>query len=268
MPTVESIRPEPAMGISRIKTLDSLAPSLVEQDLVSSRPLTPKVRQRSFSKHGLFKGKVSYHSAALSIDCKHAVLYNATDVVVFCLEPLEGPDPNPFPPVLRKRFANEQIFDVLLARKCLIIITNRRLFALDITRDENDSQFGPISHGDFDYSGIACHEDDTDLVVMLGQRQGNSKDGYIGRIKIIKFKVRVDGNGKPYDTATISLSGYDCPKLLSYNEATKTLVCITRIRNRVVSWELNHDFLPLLENPFDFMRNQYTEVGRTSSCQQ
>ena len=253
------------MRISRINTLASLAPSLVEQDLVSSRPLTPpKVRQRSFSKYGLFKGKVSYHTAGLSIDCKHAFLYNATDVVVFRLEPLEGPDPSPFPSVLRKRFTNEQIFDVLLARKCLIIVTNRRLFALDITRDDNDSQFGPIFHGEFDYSGITCHEDDTDLVVMLGQRQGNGKDGYIGRIKIIKFKF--DGNGKPYDTAIISLPSCDCPKLLSYNAATKTLVCITRIRNRVVAWELNHDFLPQLEDPFDFVRNQYTEVGRTSSC--
>ena len=254
------------MRISRINTLASLAPSLVEQDLVSSRPLTPKVRQRSFSKYGLFKGKVSYHSAALSIDCKHAVLYNATDVVVFCLEPLEGPEPSPFPPVLRKRFANEQIFDVLLARKYLVVVTNKRCFAFDINRDDNDSQYGPISHGEFDYSGIACHEDDTDLVIMLGQRQGNSKDGYIGRIKVIKFKSKFDGNGKPYDTAIIPLSGYDCPKLLSYNGATKTLVCITRIRNRIVAWELNHDFLPQLEDPFDFVKNQYTEVGRTSSC--
>ena len=237
----------------------------MEQDLVGSRPLTPQVYQRSFSKNGLFRGKVSYHFAALSIDCKHAVLYNETDVEVSRLEPLEGTNTSPFPPVLRKRFTNEKIFDILLARRSLIIVTNKSLLALDITRDEN-SQFGSISHGKFDYSGIACHEDGTHLVVMLGQRQGNSKDGYIARIKIIKFKF--DGNGKPFDTSIIYLSGHDCPKLLSYNAATKTLVCITRIRNRVVAWELNHDFLPLVEHPFDFVRNRYTEVGKTSSCQQ
>ena len=238
----------------------------MEQDLVCSRPLTPQVHQRSFSKHGLFKGKVSYHSAALSIDCKLAVLYNETDVEVFRLEPLKGSNPSPFPPVLRKRFTNEKIFDMLLARKTLFIITNKCLLALDITRDENNSKFCSIPHGEFDPSGIACHEDGTDLVVMLGQRQGNSKDGYMGRIKIIKFKS--DGNGKPYDTSIIPLSVHDCPKLLSYNAATKTLVCITRIRNRVVAWELNHDFLPVVEHPFDFVRNRYTEVGKTSFCQQ
>ncbi len=251
------------MHISRINTLDNLAPSWVEQDLIGSRSLTPQVHQRSFSKHGLFKGKVSYHSAALSIDCKHAVLYNAADVVVSRLEPLEGSNPSPFPSVFQRHFTNEKIFDILLARRSLIIVTNKALLALGITRDENNSQFGSVSHGDYDYSGIACHEDGTDLVVMLGQRQGNSKDGYRGRIKIIKFKF--DGNGKPYDTAIISLSGHDCPKLLSYNAATKTLVCITRIRNRVVAWELNHDFLPLVEHPFEFVRNRYSEVGKTSS---
>ena len=263
---MESIQSEPAREISRINTLDSLAPSCVEQDLVGSRPLTSQAYQRSFSKNGLFRGKVSYHSAALAIDCKHAILYNETDVEVSRLEPLEVSNPSPFPPVLRKRFTNEKIFDLLLARRSLIIVTNKRLLALDITRDEDNSQFGSISDGQFDSSGIACHEDDTDLVVMLGQRQGNSKDGYIGRIKIIKFKF--DGNGKPYDTSIISLSGHDCPKLLSYNAATRTLVCITRIRNRVVAWELNDDFLPLVEHPFDFVRNRYPEVGKTSSCQQ
>ena len=254
------------MNISRINTLISLAPSWVEQDLIGSRPLKPQVLRRSSSRHGRFRGRVSYHTAALSSDCKLAVLYNATDVVVYRLEPLEGSNPIPFPSVLRKRFTNENIFDILLARRSLVIVTNKCLLALDITRDENESQFGLIAHGEFDYSGIACHEDGTDLVVMLGQRQANSNDGYIGRIKIIKF--RFDGNGRPYDTAIITLSGHDCPKLLSYNAATKTLVCITRIQNRVVAWELNHDFLPLVEHPFDFVRNRYTEVGKTSSCQQ
>ena len=217
-----------------------------------------------FPKAKVFKAKVSWHSAALSTDCKHAVLYNTTDVEVFRLEPLDPSNRSPFPSILRKHFKNEHIFNILLSRRSVIIVTNKYLLALDIAQGDN-SHLGTISHGTFDYSGITCHEDDTHLVIMLGQRQGNIKDGYKSRIKIVKFKF---GERRPYDTATISLSGHDCPKLLSYNADTETLVCITRIQNRVLAWELDHNFSPLEEHPFEFVRNRYTEASKTLLSQQ
>ncbi len=263
MPTVESIQSEPAIEISPI---DNLPASGLEQDLIGSRPRTPQVvLQMGLPTYGLFNSTVSYHFAGLSIDCKHAVLYNVTDMAVFRLELLDPSNPSPFPSFLRHRFTNENIFNILLGRRSLIVVTNSRLLALDITQGNNGLQLGTISHGNFDYSGITCHENGTDLVIILGQRQGSSQNGYIGRIKIIKFKF---GEGRPYDISTISLSGHDYPKLLSYNADTETLVCITRIQNRVVAWKLDHNFLPLVDRPFDLVRNRYTEVGKTLLSQQ
>ena len=183
---------------------------------------------------------------------------------VFRLEPLDPSNPSSFPSILRKKFTDESIFNVILGRRSLIVVTDKCLLALDITR--GDENLGAIPHGKFDYSGITCHEDGTHLVIMLGQRQWDINKGYKGRIKIIKFNF---GKGKSYETDTISLPGRDCPRLLSYNADTKALVCITRVQNSIVAWELNHNFLPLKEDdPVVFARNRYTEVGKTSSSQE
>ena len=257
---------EPASSIARIDTRESLPASCLEQDLVGSRPERPKGYQLHTPEHGhgLFKSKPPYEFAGLSTDCKHAVLYSANQSVVFRLEPLNPSEPDSFPDILTQGFGTDEcILDILLGRRSMTIITNKCLLALDITRG-GSSRLGMIPHGNFDCSGITCHEDDTHLVIMLGQRR-NDKDGYRGRINIIKF--RFHGNEKPYHTATISLPGHDCPKLLSYGAATKTLVCITRIPNKVMAWELDNDFSPLLAHPFDFV-HRYTQVGKTSSCQQ
>ena len=260
----------PASSIARINTRESLAASCLEQDLVGSRPREPETHQLRFPEHGqgLFRSNISYHSAGLSIDCKHAVLYNDTRLVVFRLEPLNPSEPGSFPAILSKQFRqSEFILNIIMGQRSLIIVTNRGLLALDITRGGN-SPLGSIPHGDFDCSGITCHEDDTQLIVMLGQR-GRVRDGnldgdvYIGRIQIIKF--RFDGNGRPEHTDIISLTDHDWPKLLSYTAATKTLVCITRLRNRVMAWEMNDNFSTPPMYPFDFV-HRYTEVGKTSSC--
>ena len=251
---------EPASSITRIETRESLPASCLEQDLVGSRPGKPKGYQLHLPQygHGLFKSKAPYDFARLSTDCKYAVLYSAYQSVVFRLEPLDPSEPDSFHAILSKEFTDERILDILLGRRSMIIITNKCLLAVDITRGSS-SRLGMIPHGNFDCSGITCHEDDTHLIIMLGQHR-NDKEGYIGRINIIKF--RFDGNGRPYRAATIFLPGHDCPKLLSYGAATKTLVCITRIPNKVMAWELDNDFSPLLMHPFDFV-HRYTQVGKT-----
>ena len=262
MPTVESLQAEPAIETPQIDKPDSIAASWLEEDLVGSRPSKTQVLQVLFPKQGLFKTNVSYHFAGLSIDCRYAVLYNATDLVVFRLEHSDPSKISSLPSVLRKRYEN--IFNVVLGRRSLIVVTDKCLLALDIT--QGGENLGAFPFGEFDYSGITCHEDGTHLVIMLGQRQGHFNDGYIkGRIKIIKFKF---GKGTSYEAETIPLPGRDCPKLLSYNADTKTLVCITRVQHRIVAWELNHNFLPLKADPIVFARNRYTEVGMTSPSQQ
>ena len=263
-PTVESMQAEPATEIPRFDTPDNLAASWLEQDLVVSRPVKTQVLQMSFPKHGLFKSNVTYHFGGLSTDCRYGVLYNAAEMVVFRLEPFDPSNSSSFPSILRKRFTNENIFNVVLGRRSLIVVTDKCLHALDISR--GDEHLGIIPHGKFDHSGITCHEDGTHLVIMLGQRQWDTKGGYIkGRIQIIKFKF---GKGKSSETETISLPDRDCPKLLSYNADTKILVCITRLKHRIVAWELDHNFLPLNDDPIVFGRNQYAEVGKISPSQQ
>lgn len=252
--------------IARVNTCESLAVSCLEENLVVSRPLEAKCHQLRSPKHGhgLFKSNVSYHSAGLSIDCEHAVLYNDTNLVVFRLEPLNPSDLRSFPVFSQQFKKSEYILNVLLGQKSLIIVTNECLLALDIIRG-GKLPLGRIPHKAFDCSGITCHEDDTHLIIMLGQR-GSDKNGYkVGRINIIK--LRFDGNVEPNNTSTISIPGHDWPKLLAYSAATKTLVCITRLRNRVMAWEMDDGFSPLLMHPFDFV-HRYTEVGKTSSCQQ
>ena len=240
--------------------------------MVGSRRWELETRQLHFPEHGhgLFKSNISYHSAGLSIDCKHAVLYNDTRLVVFRLEPLNPSDPNSFPAILGKQFKrSEFILNIILGQRSLVIVTNKCLLALDITRESN-SRLGSIPHGKFDCSGITCHEDDAELIIMLGQRGKISdddlkRDVYIGKINFIKCKF--DRDEKPDHINTISLPDHDWPKLLSYTAATKTLVCITRLRSRVMAWEMNNDFSPLRMYPFDFV-HRYTEVGKTWSCQQ
>ena len=252
--------------IARVNTCESLAVSCPEGNLVVSRPREVKVHHLRSPKHGhgLFKSNVSYHSAGLSIDCEHAVLYNDNNLVVFRLESLVPPDLGSFP-IFGKQFRkSEYILNVLLGRNSLIIVTNECLLAFDIIRGGN-LPLGRIPHGAFDCSGITCHEDDTHLIIMLGQR-GSDKNGYkVGRINIIK--LRFDGNVEPNNTSTISIPGHDWPKLLAYNAATKTLVCITRLRNRVMAWEMDNGFSPLLMHPFDFV-HRYTEVGKPLLYQQ
>lgn len=51
----------------------------------------------------------------------------------------------------------------------------------------------------------------------------------------------------------------DRPKRLTLSPETQTLICVTRIQNKLLVWDLDESHLPLSE-PFDFVKNHYRVV--------
>lgn len=210
----------------------------------------------TFSLRSVRKFSNNYHSAGLLDGCQHALFYNDSEISVYQLGDLRTKTTSPsFSMIFTKQFKNSEIIrNVSSSQAFVIIVTNKRLLVFKI---DADGPIDTILHGDWDPSGLVCHESKTHLVVFLGQSQRNEANKYNGQIKV--YRYRMDGQASKLPVFALNMPANDCPKRVSFDKHSQILTCITRIENRLLVWILNDDFLSSSE-PFEFFKNKYTAV--------
>ena len=214
---------------------------------------------QTFSLRSVRKFSSSYHSAGLLDDCRHALFYNDSEISVYQLGDLRTKATSPsFSRTLNQRYKHgEVIRNVASSKELIVIVTSKRLLIFNIA----DTLIDTISHGDWDPSGIACHESETHIVVLLGQCQRKTNNKYKGQIRVYRYGL--DGHPKKLPIFALNLPLHDCPKRLFFDMESQILTCITRIQNRVLAWKLDDDFLTPSE-PFEFLKNNYAAVSPQS----
>ena len=214
----------------------------------------------TYSLRSVRKFSSSYHSAGLFDDCRHAFLNSDSEISVYRLGDLSTTTTSPgFSTVLTRQYKHGEFIRNIASSQAFVIVgTNRRLLVLKI---DADTLVDTISHGDWDPSGLACHESETHLVVFLGQCQRNNTKRYNGQIRV--YRYRIDGQFQKLPVFALNVPANDCPKRFSFDAGSKILACITRIQNKVLVWSLDAEFLSSLE-PFEFLKYKYTAVSAQS----
>lgn len=211
----------------------------------------------TFSLRSVRKFGRSYHSAGLSDGCRYAFFNDDNEVSVYGLGDLRAKTTPPsFSWILTRHFkGGEFIRNVVSSKAFMVIVTNKSLLVIKI---DTDTLVDTILHRDWDPSGLACREDETRLVVFLGQCQLNKVKKYTGHVTI--FRYRTDGQFGKLPIFALNVPATDYPKRLSFDMDSRILTCITRIENRLLLWKLDDEFLSSLE-PFEFLKNKYTAVS-------
>ena len=212
-----------------------------------------------FPRTGIRKKAISYQCVKLSSHCEHAVFYNDYDFAVFALK--ENGERSADTLVFAKTFSKtvECILNAALADTFLGVVTTKRLLIFDF---QKDTQFDSISHGLWDPSAFACSESESYFTALLGQRQGDQKGGYVGRIKTLRYDTVAPT--KPPVVNTLDVPHNDFPKYIQFCADTKIITCITRVENRVLAWSLDNDFCPFGER-FEDIHDKYTAVSNLVS---
>lgn len=215
----------------------------------------------TFSLRSVRKSRGSFHSAGLFDDCRHAFFNNDSEISVYQLGDLRTKTNSPsFSKILTQQYKHgELIRNVASSQGFIIIVTNKRIiiFKVDV-----EAPIDTISHGEWDPSGLACHESETHLVVFLGQCQRNKSNKYNGQIRV--YRYRRDGQVKKLPVFALNVPANDCPKRLCFDTDSQILTCITRVQNKLLVWKLNGDFLSPSE-PFEYLKNKYTAVSARST---
>ena len=251
------------LGISNVPSSLGGSPIIAEIDpthtVLRESALTRSITKdtTTFSLRAVRKFSSSYHSAGLFDDCRHAFFNNDREVSVYELGDLrKKAASSTFSMVFTQEYKRgEFVQHVASSRGYIIIVTNERLLVFQIF---TGTLVHVVSHGDWGPSGVACHESDTYLVVLLGQCQRSLTNRYRGQIKV--YRYRLDGRHSRLAAFGLSLPLDDCPKRLFFDMNSQILTCITRIQNRVVAWKLDDDFVSSTE-PFEFLKNNYTAVN-------
>ncbi|KAL6718444.1 hypothetical protein ACLMJK_004534 [Lecanora helva] len=216
---------------------------------------------------GLFT-RDSYEGIGISSDCRHVMYYNADKISVLPLGDLSSC-------AKRTRFSRtmtkdktftrrESIFDAAMSSRFLIVVTALRTLVVDVT---NLNELEPVLHGPWDPSGLAMHQNETDLFLFLGRGYGHSLQNSAGRVDIYTYRLGSSSRRLSFQR-TLKLPLQDTPKRLSLNRDGRVLTCVTTVRNQLFVWELNEKFVPLAA-PFSYAKNKYVgerhETGITST---
>ena len=226
--------------------------ALTRSDIKNSKAFS--LRSRGFSS--------SYHSAGLLEGCHHAFFNNDGEVSVYRLGDLQRNPTSPkFTKVFTQRYKTpECIRNIASSLAYIIVVTNRRLLVFKI---DKETLIDAIPHGDWDPSGLACHESETNLVIFLGQCQRNAINQYNGQIKVYRYQV--NGQAKKLPAFILNVPASDNPKRVSFDTDSQILTCITRIQNKLLVWKLDDYFLSSSE-PFEFLKNKYPAVSARNSA--
>lgn len=210
----------------------------------------------TFSLSSVRKFNKGYHSAGLFKHGRFAFFNNESEISVYKLGDLpERPDFSKVFTQEYKRKTKEFIQTVASCNSHIMVATNKRLL---VFRIDPEKLIGATSHGDWDPSGLTCHESETHVVGFLGQCQRNANNKYNGRIKVVRYKKHNQSEGLP--VFALSLPANDSPKRLFFDADSQILTCITRTQNNLLVWKLDDDFFSPLE-PLGFLKNNYRAVS-------
>ena len=230
----------------------------------SENPLTRSAIKNSttHSLRSVRKFSSSYHSAGLLEDCHHAFLNNDREFSVYGLGDLRKNPASPnFSRVFTQQFKNQEVIrSISSSLAYIIVVTNKRLLVFKI---DTGAPIDTIPHGDWDPSGLACHESQTLVVVFLGQCQRNKSNKYNGQIRVYRYRKEVQVEKLP--AFTLNVPAADNPKRMSFDADSQLLTCITRIQNKLLVWRLDDHFLSSSE-PFEFLKNKYPAVSARRSA--
>ena len=237
---------------SPINTSHTLERPLTRSNIKKST--TFSLRSRDFSR--------SYHSAGLLEGCHHAYFNNDSEISVYGLGDLQKNPASPsFARVFTQQFKNREcIRSIASSLTYIIVVTNRRLLVFKV---DTGTTIDTVPHGDWDPSGLACHESQTHVVVFLGQCQRNKTNKYNGQIKVYRYRIEVQAEKLP--VFTLNVPAGDNPKRVSFDADSQLLTCITRIQNKLLVWRLDDHFLSSSE-PFEFSKNKYPAVSARRSA--
>lgn len=216
----------------------------------------------TFSLRSVRKFSSKYHSAGLFDSCQHAFFNSDSEISVYHLGDLRTKTTSPsFSRIFTRQYRNGEIIrNVSSSQEFIIIVTNKRLLVFKI---DADVLINTILHGDWDPSGLACHQSKTHMVIFLGQCQRNETNKYNGQIRV--YRYRLEGQASKLPVFALDMPANDCPKRVSFDKHSQILTCITRIQNKLLVWRLNDDFLSSSE-PFEFLKNNYTAVSIQSQA--
>ena len=148
------------------------------------------------------------------------------------------------------------IHRVAIDGQWIAISTNQDLVIINM-RDR--SMTPRRAHGDWEPIGLAMHESDGQLSVVLGQRKrGNI--AYQGRVLL--FTIRLSASLGSFDSEPYlyALPQNDIPMDVDINADGTLLLCRTRLRNSVIVWELFASPAPV-RAPFIIPRSCHTPVS-------
>lgn len=204
--------------------------------------------------------RTPYDFAGLSGDCEHAFFYNENRVSVFQLADLRAQSTQvKFPRILDfgKDFTKgEPIFDVAMSQSFLSVVTSQCIRTVNII---DNYALEAMPHGEWEANGVACYENASQLVLALGEGQGNSLKSSKGQITLFKYGIR-SRLKKLSLHSTLKLPTQDRPKRVSLDANGRILTCVTTIQNRVMVWDLDEDCATSKE-PFDYAKNHYSVVS-------
>lgn len=239
--------------------LEAGGPPTEAVDLPTSENTLGRSRTKSsttFSLSSIRKFNKSYHSAGLFKNGKFAFFNNDSELSVYKLGDLpENPEFSKVFTQQYKQKTQEFIQTIASSNLYIMVATNKRLL---VFRIEPETLIGATSHGEWDPSGLTCHESETLVVGFLGQCQRNVKNTYNGKIRV--FRYRKDDRFEGLPVFALNVPANDCPKKLFFDADSKILTCITRTQNTLLAWKLDDDFFAPSE-PLKFLKNNYRAVS-------
>ena len=254
MPRVPTVSSDPSPSIHTTE-IDWREPDLSTSKVRSTWSFSLSLHQAK-----PFGGRASFDFAGLSNDCQYAYLYHQNRVSVFYLTDLRAQSTETaFIRILdigRDLRNGELVFNVVMSGSFLVIITSLFVRVINV---RNNYELELISHGEWEPSGVACSENETRLVIALGQGQGSSLESSKGQIVFFKYEPGTRSR-KISPCSTIKLPARNRPKRISLDADRRILTCITTIQNRLLVWHLNENFSTAGE-PFDFVKNHYRVVS-------
>ena len=259
----ESLRLQISQPLTRVPLTippDPGEPEIEDNNAETAGALTMSRTKNStvYSLRKVGKFSSSYHSAGLSDDCTRAFCNDDSEVSVYKLGDLRRqPASVGFSRVFTQKYKHqESIRGVTLSRLYIIITTNKRLLVFKIFPQ---TAIHTLSHEYWDPSGLACHESETRLVVLVGQCQRDDRTGVdCGQIRI--YSYRKEGQARGLPSFVFNVPANDYPKRLFFHASSQILTCITRLQNKILVWKLNDDFSPSW-GPYEFRKNDYTAVS-------
>ena len=250
---------------------DSLAGvSLLEAEILPSQIISSRSFSVSLAKNGFLNSllnRICYDFAGLSSYCRYCFFYRQDEVSVFPLD-LRVCGTQPFSSralcIDKRATHGEPIVDAKISLNFLVTITTERVLISNIS---NKQEFEPILHGNWEPAGLAIHESETLLIIILGYGKGFSLETTDGRIEIYKYRIG-SRSRRLACCSSPTLPTRARPKRLSLKEDGRILTCVTAIQSKLLVWELDENFSSSVE-PFAFTKNRYRqeqyEVGVTST---